>query len=205
MKRAPSRAFRRGTAASVRAAPNQKPGQQLFSTALPCTPCAVDRTSLCQSVFTRPSPDSDIATYSYPDAPAAQRRPEADLCCQKGRHPHPQANAGRDRYQGPRARAPVTAENRERSAQVDHGPCRARGRSGCLRLPAHAADRSSSRHRRGDPDGRQPNGLRLAEVLCGSPLAWDGQRSLIGTLRQSADCSCSQPTAVFRDASLLAR
>jgi len=33
--------------------------------------------------------------------------------------------------------------------------------------------------------GRQPKGLRLAEVLGNAPLGWEEQRSLIGRLRQS--------------------
>ena len=30
-------------------------------------------------------------------------------------------------------------------------------------------------------DGRQPKGLRLAEILGNVPLAWDGQRATLGS------------------------
>jgi hypothetical protein len=38
-------------------------------------------------------------------------------------------------------------------------------------------------------DGRQPKGLRLAEVLGNGPLAWEEQRSVWGFFRNSASCA----------------
>ena len=37
-------------------------------------------------------------------------------------------------------------------------------------------------------DGRQPKGLRLAEILGNGPLAWEGQRSVWGFSWASASC-----------------
>jgi hypothetical protein len=38
-------------------------------------------------------------------------------------------------------------------------------------------------------DGRQPKGLRLAEMLGNGPLAWEEQRSVWGLARSSASCA----------------
>jgi hypothetical protein len=38
-------------------------------------------------------------------------------------------------------------------------------------------------------DGRQPKGLRLAEMLGNGPLAWEEQRSVWGFCRNSASCA----------------
>jgi ParB-like chromosome segregation protein Spo0J len=38
-------------------------------------------------------------------------------------------------------------------------------------------------------DGRQPKGLRLAEMLGNGPVAWEEQRGVWGCARSSASCS----------------
>jgi hypothetical protein len=38
-------------------------------------------------------------------------------------------------------------------------------------------------------DGRQPKGLRLAEILENGPVAWEEQRGVWGCARSSASCS----------------
>ena len=38
-------------------------------------------------------------------------------------------------------------------------------------------------------DGRQPKGLRLAEMLGNGPVAWEEQRCVWGCARNSASCS----------------
>jgi hypothetical protein len=38
-------------------------------------------------------------------------------------------------------------------------------------------------------DGRQPKGLRLAEMLGNGPVAWEEQRCVWGCARSSASCS----------------
>jgi hypothetical protein len=38
-------------------------------------------------------------------------------------------------------------------------------------------------------DGRQPKGLRLAEMLGNGPLAWEEQRSVWGLVRSPAPCT----------------
>jgi hypothetical protein len=47
-----------------------------------------------------------------------------------------------------------------------------------LRSPAPAAHLPRTGHLRGGFDGRQPKGLRLAEMLGNGPLAWNKQRSV---------------------------
>jgi hypothetical protein len=95
----------------------------------------------------------------------------------------------RDPGQGARPRASLAAADRERSGQVDHRPCGAGGRRGRLCLPAPAAHLPSADIMEAILDGRQPKGLRLAEMLGNGPVAWEEQRGVWGCARSSASCS----------------
>jgi hypothetical protein len=66
--------------------------------------------------------------------------------------------------------------DRERAGAVDHRTCGAGGRHRRLRLPAPTAHLPGARHREAILDGRQPKGLRLAEMLGNGPVDWDEQR-----------------------------
>jgi hypothetical protein len=70
-------------------------------------------------------------------------------------------------------RAPVAASDRERAGKVYHRP---RGRHGRQRLPALPLTCLAPDIVEAILDGRQPKGLRLAEVLGNGPLAWEEQR-----------------------------
>src|ERR687892_1350308 len=96
----------------------------------------------------------------------------------------PTRKPSRDAGQGAGSSASLAAQNRERSREVDH---RSRGTEGvtdayvCRLLPLTclAPDIVEALL-----DGRQPKGLRLAEVLGNAPLAWKEQRDLWGFSRK---------------------
>jgi hypothetical protein len=62
------------------------------------------------------------------------------------------------------------------AGEVHHRPCGAGGRHGRLRLPAPAVTCLAPEIVEAILDGRQPKGLRLAEMMGSGPLAWEEQR-----------------------------
>ena len=79
------------------------------------------------------------------------------------------------RRQGAYKAAPCAA------SEVDHRPRGAGGGDGRLCLPAPAAHLPSADIMEAILDGRQPKGLRLAELLGNGPLAWEKQWMRWGT------------------------
>ena len=82
--------------------------------------------------------------------------------------------------QGARTCEPLAPEDRERPRKIDHRPRRAEGVTDayvCRLLPLTclAPDIVEA-----ILDGRQPKGLRLAEMLGNGPLAWTSQREAWG-------------------------
>ena len=70
--------------------------------------------------------------------------------------------------------------NREREGELDHRPCEAEGVTDayvCRLLPLTCL---APEIVEAILDGRQPKGLRLAEVLGNGPLAWNAQRETWG-------------------------
>ena len=110
--------------------------------------------------------------------PPAPRRPEADHDAGGRGGTGTEAEPRRDAGQGARASASLAAADRERSGKsitdlaehegvTDAYVCR------LLPLTCLAPDIVEA-----ILDGRQPKGLRLAELLGNGPLAWEEQRRL---------------------------
>jgi hypothetical protein len=94
----------------------------------------------------------------------------------------PEATSKRDAGQG--AQCARTGGGELRALRLARSlTLRSTRRHGRLRLPVAAAHLLGARHR--GSDGRQPKGLRLAEVLGNWPMVWEEQRKvwlLFGTL-----------------------
>ena len=83
--------------------------------------------------------------------PLAPRRRQADHGTRRGGGADAEAAPRRDAGQGARPRAPLAAQNRERSGQVHHRPCGAGRRDRRLHLPAPAAHLPGAGHCGSDP------------------------------------------------------